>query len=167
MHAEAASGRLAREAAEEPVSERDRAALRPAGAVPARDGPEQEQADQVPLDNEELVRVWGPMIRRRVRGMNRVPKHTEDITQHVFAELFRVRVIDKFLASPRFDKKTVLGFRCYLCTAVHNIFCNWCRTWYRRHRAFSEQRWQELAESIDGDGASIETFDGRRSGWPR
>jgi DNA-directed RNA polymerase specialized sigma24 family protein len=133
--------------------------------VPPRDGPE--QAARVPLDNEELVRAWGSLIRRRVRQMNRVPKHADDITQHVFTELFRVRVIDKFLASPRFDKKTVLGFRCYLCTAVHNIFCNWCRTWYRRHRAFSEQRWQELPESIDGDGASIETFDGRRSGWPR
>ena len=59
--------------------------------------------------------VWGPLIRRRVRQMNRVAKQTEDIVQHVFAELFRVRVIDKFLASPRFDEKTALGFRGYTC----------------------------------------------------
>jgi len=95
--------------------------------------------------------------------MNRVPKHTEDIVQHVFAELFRVRVIDKFLASPRFDEKTALGFRGYLCTSVHNIFCNWCRTWHRRHRAFSDLRWRELPESIDGERARVEMFDSTRS----
>ena len=113
----------------------------------------------IPRDDDELVRVWGPAIRGRIRRLNRVHRHTDDIIQHVFTELFRVRVIEKFLASPLFDERTALGFRHYLNAAVHNIYCNWCRTWSRRHRAFSESRWRELPESIDGDRARMEKFD--------
>lgn len=44
---------------------------------------------KIPLDHDKLVRAWGPLIRRRIRRLNRMPPHIEDIIQHVLAAACR------------------------------------------------------------------------------
>lgn len=54
------------------------------------------EEDYVPKDNTDLVRVYRPYVTRLVLKYNRVSSNFDDLLQHVWDQLFTVKMLDKY-----------------------------------------------------------------------
>jgi DNA-directed RNA polymerase specialized sigma24 family protein len=59
----------------------------------------QSTADTVPATYDELFKTYGPFISQRLRRLNKVDRHLEDLIQDVYLKLIQANVIEKFKQS--------------------------------------------------------------------
>lgn len=69
------------------------------------------EADVIPKDNNELVRVYAPFVTRLILKYNTVAMNTDDLVQHVWTKMIETDIIAKYHASHGYLPKQLTGLQ--------------------------------------------------------
>jgi len=94
-----------------------------------------DQDDYIPVDNKDLVRVYGTYVARLVTRHNRVNSNFDDLLQHVWMKLFENRVIEKHRASLGHLPKQLTGAQ-----AASYLRISWFTFLQRVHRGAMKEK---------------------------